>query len=146
MLKLGIETNAIPPSVLIAKEDVTMDNAPPIGYGGFGNVHEGTYRGNRVAIKRLHSRTIDKVGVCHPWIYHNLIFVGKALIREVSMWRTISHDYVLPFIGTYEDSGFIHLVSPFMENGTLSRWRRGEDPSTDEVRKRVLMLGYYCFS
>ncbi len=30
-----------------------MDKNPPVGCGAFANVHEGSYRGNRVAVKRL---------------------------------------------------------------------------------------------
>ena len=44
---------------------------------------------------------------------------------------------MLPYFGTYEDSGFVHLVSPFMENGTLDNWRIEMNPSALEVETMV---------
>ena len=70
-----------------------------------------------------------------------LIVFKKLLVQEVSVWRTLSHDYVLPFIGVYyEASGHICRVSPFMENGTLSDWRHDKNPSVAEIEIRVLIL------
>ena len=142
MIKLGLGADAIPQSVLINKEEIKMDGNLPMEYGGFANVHEGSYRGNRVAIKRLRCPVGDRVGI-HRSLKQLLQvnpfqkFDRKPFIREVLTWRTLSHDYVLPFVGTYEDSGFIHLVSPFMENGTLGNWRDEKNPTASEVEMKV---------
>lgn len=62
MLKLGWEVKTIPRSVYIEKEEVSIINSDtPAGYGGFANVLEGSYRGNRVAIKSLREQKITKV-------------------------------------------------------------------------------------
>ncbi len=53
MIKLGLGAYTIPQSILINKDEVKMDGNMPMEYGGFANVHEGSYRGNRVAVKRL---------------------------------------------------------------------------------------------
>ena len=64
MIKLGLaeDGHGIPQSVLINKEEITMDNNFPMDYGGFSSVHEGSYRGNRVAIKRLRCPVGHQVG------------------------------------------------------------------------------------
>ena len=62
MIKLGLKFNGVPRSVLIHKDDIKLDNNLPMDYGGFSNIYEGSYRGNRVAIKRLRLPVAHKVG------------------------------------------------------------------------------------
>jgi serine/threonine protein kinase len=85
----------------------------------------GQYRGERVALKRIRSIGID-----------------KDLCREVLTWRTISHKYVLPFIGVYIDPSirFVHLVSPFMANGTLSNWRKSGPHTVSKIPNHMLSV------
>ena len=67
ILKLGAGVTTIPQSVFIEKEEVSTTYLDaPAGYGGFANVFEGLYRGNRVAIKSLRSQKVTKVCV-HCW-------------------------------------------------------------------------------
>ncbi|KIL53938.1 hypothetical protein M378DRAFT_44393, partial [Amanita muscaria Koide BX008] len=76
----------------------------PINAGGLAVVYKGSYRGAQVALKRVNTGKID-----------------KAFLQEALTWRTLSHKYILPFLGIFVDSSesFFSLVSPFMENGTL---------------------------
>ena len=53
------------------------------------------------------------------------------------MWRSLNHNYVLPFLGIYEDESESFLVSPYMENGTLAQWRKEVKPSIAEIEERV---------
>ena len=55
------------------------------------------------------------------------------------MWRSLSHKFVLPFLGIYEDKSVkqFFLVSPYMKNGTLAQWRKEVNPSVAEVEERV---------
>lgn len=65
----------------------------------------------------------------------------KLFIREVLAWRTLSHDYVLPFIGIfYQAEQRVCFVSPFMENGTLNDWRHAKNPGVAEIETRVLIF------
>ena len=52
------------------------------------------------------------------------------------MWRSLNHNYVLPFLGIYEDESTSFLVSPYMKNGTLAQWRK-KNPSIQEIEERV---------
>lgn len=57
------------------------------------------------------------------------------------MWRSLKHKFVLPFLGICEvESRTVSrffLVSPYMENGTLARWRKKGNPSMAEIEERV---------
>jgi hypothetical protein len=65
MLKLGLGAHSIPQSVLINKNEVQMNSTMPMEYGGFASVHEGFYRGNRVAVKRLRCPVGHQVSAHH---------------------------------------------------------------------------------
>ena len=49
------------------------------------------------------------------------------------IFRDIQHPNILPFLGIYEHDGFYHLVSPFMENGTLDAYLV-EHPEADKAQ------------
>lgn len=55
------------------------------------------------------------------------------------MWRSLNHKFLLPFSGIYEDESVsqFSLVSPYMENGTLSQWRKNVNPSIAEIKRLV---------
>ena len=53
------------------------------------------------------------------------------------MWRSLNDNYVLPFLGIYEDGSTSFLVSPYMKNGTLAQWRQKANPSIEAIEERV---------
>ena len=55
------------------------------------------------------------------------------------MWRSLNHERVLPFLGIFEDEAAsrMFLVSPYMNNGTLSQWRKKTTHSTSEIQRLV---------
>ncbi|KAG2041340.1 kinase-like domain-containing protein [Suillus americanus] len=54
---------------------------------------------------------------------HEFIRTNKNLDREIRIWATLKHQYVLPLHGTVEQFGlFRALVSPWMPNGTLNSY------------------------
>ena len=61
----------------------------------------------------------------------------KDFRREALMWRSLSHNLVLPFLGIYENESASFLVSPYMKNGTLVQWRKKANPSMAEIQERV---------
>jgi hypothetical protein len=60
------------------------------------------------------------------------------------MWRSLTHRFVLPFLGIYElEDGTepqFFLVSSYMMNGNLAQWRKKTNPSIAEVEERVSFL------
>ncbi len=61
------------------------------------------------------------------------------------MWRSLNHEFVLPFLGIYEDGSAsqLFLVTPLMANGTLTQWRKEANPPASEVQKRVRLFLLY---
>ena len=66
MIKLGLKVNTVPQSALIHKDDVKiMGSNLRMGCGAISNVYQGSYRGNRVAVKRLSCPVGHQVGKHH---------------------------------------------------------------------------------
>ncbi|KAF8733241.1 hypothetical protein AX14_004022 [Amanita brunnescens Koide BX004] len=106
-------------SLLLPEVMMKTDNQE-IGRGGFAFVLKGEMQGRPVALKVLHS------------VRHTDDFC-----REAFIWRTFSHEHVLALLGIHENPLGRFLVSPYMENGTLSSWRKKKTSSSAEVQQRV---------
>jgi len=85
--------------------------------GGFSDVYQGEWCGKRVAIKILRVNIEEQSEK-----------TLARLKRESAVWRTFSHDNVLPFLGLYNDS--VGMVSPWMERGNIMDHLR-RFPNTD---------------
>ncbi|KAF8339447.1 kinase-like domain-containing protein, partial [Amanita rubescens] len=66
----------------------------------------------------------------------------QAFCREALMWRSLDHKFVLPFLGIHEIKDTpvpqFFLVSPYMKNGTLARWRKQANPPIAVIEERLL--------
>ncbi|KAF8331193.1 kinase-like domain-containing protein, partial [Amanita rubescens] len=58
--------------------------------------------------------------------------------REALVWRSLSHRFILPLLGIFEDESELYLVSPFMTNETLRQWRNKQTPTTADLHKMML--------
>jgi hypothetical protein len=78
-----------------------------------------------------------------PLQLHSLIiFASQRIRREAYVWITLSHDHILPFLGITMrgDFGqFPALVSPWMENRSLSHYLKLEFPQLSDHRKLELV-------
>ena len=63
--------------------------------------------------------------------------LSKEFLREAIAWRSLSHRFILPFLGIYKEKSHLSLVSAFMENGTLTQWRRERERSLTEIHRMV---------
>ncbi|KAG9020067.1 hypothetical protein FS837_008615, partial [Tulasnella sp. UAMH 9824] len=52
---------------------------------------------------------------------------------EAQVWRILRHPHILEFIGIYKAGGHMYLVSPFIENGTLTEYIAA-NPDADRPR------------
>ena len=56
------------------------------------------------------------------------------------MWAMLKHEFVLSFLGIYEQQEEMFLLSPYMKNRTLAHWRKNEKPSVNETWDRVCLF------
>ncbi|KAF8322438.1 kinase-like domain-containing protein [Amanita rubescens] len=112
----------MPKSLFIAGVKTDFD---PIGIGGFGRVFKGKYKGKQVALK-----IVDRG--------HRDGSVGQDFCREALAWRSLAHRFIIPLLGIFEKKSQLYLVSPLMQNGTLSDWRKKHRPPIFELRRLML--------
>ncbi|KAJ7055648.1 TKL/TKL-ccin protein kinase [Mycena amicta] len=95
----------------------------PQAHGGFADVWKGVWNQQPdrwVAIKVLRSRLDD---------VHMEVKMKKRLLRELSVWKRLSHQHVLKLLGTVSDFGpYDSMVCPWLEQGSVSKYmeRRGD--------------------
>mmetsp|Transcript_114939 Transcript_114939/g.215112 ORF Transcript_114939/g.215112 Transcript_114939/m.215112 type:complete len:960 (+) Transcript_114939:139-3018(+) len=79
-----------------------------LGSGGFGAVYRGTYRGEEVAIKKLHvlDGNITKLQI-------------EEFKKECSNLQTLRHERLVSFIGAAVVNPSLCIVTEFMPNGSL---------------------------
>ncbi|KAF8729825.1 hypothetical protein AX14_005990 [Amanita brunnescens Koide BX004] len=108
MFELVSKMNIIPKSLFITNVKTAK---AMIAVGGFGRVFQGVYKKFPVALK-----VVDKG--------HTNDSLRKDFCREALAWRSLSHKFILPLLGIFEKRSQLFLVSPFMDNGTLTDWRK----------------------
>ena len=92
----------------------------PVSSGKFGDVWEGIYNGNRVAIQTLPAykgsdvrevREVNSSEIFNMALanFHHKLFCGEALL-----WRGISHPNIVPFLGILEAQASLSMVSEWM--------------------------------
>ncbi|THH32447.1 hypothetical protein EUX98_g1713 [Antrodiella citrinella] len=128
-LKVTVQ-HGILPGVLILKGVKTIDNVQRAA-GGFADVFCGTYGEGKVGLKRLRvylmSTDTQKTSL------------RKAFYRESILWKGLSHEAIVPFLGVTEDlfDGTICMVLPWYDNGCarahLDRMKHKGDLSSDEL-------------
>ena len=142
MFKLISMTNIVPRSLFIRK--VEAETHITIGTGGFGRVFRGEHNGEPVALKLVEKGRKD-VRASHCLLFIGIILIDlvlknsliKEFCQEALTWRSLSHRFILPLLGIYEEKPQLFLVSPFMPNGTLHGWRKKRTPAVAEVHRLV---------
>ncbi|KAK2463329.1 hypothetical protein APHAL10511_004640 [Amanita phalloides] len=124
MYKLIKQAGVLPRSLFI----LNIRKLDSIGAGGFGQVYKGEYKGSDVALKVLYRYS------------HEDDLLRKDFCRETLFWRSLSHTYILPLLGIYEEKPHMYLVSPYMKSGTLTEWRKKTQFSATEIRQRMLEI------
>jgi hypothetical protein len=126
MFKLVSKTDAMPRSLSIT--DVEKD-PQAVAVGGFGKVFTGKRDGQLVALKMLyhrHRQGVRGFPLVSPTPNVNLFAKGslkKEFYTEALAWRSLSHRFILPLLGIYEEGPQLFFVSSFMTNGSLHDWR-----------------------
>ncbi|KAG8895267.1 hypothetical protein FRC01_012472, partial [Tulasnella sp. 417] len=97
----------------IAVEDIVFESTEPFNITGhFSDLFVGCYRfKSKVALKRPRiAKNRDS--------QHSI----QKFEQEAQVWRLLRHPHILEFIGIYKSGDHMYLVSPFIENGTLTEY------------------------
>ncbi|KAJ3555045.1 hypothetical protein NP233_g12297 [Leucocoprinus birnbaumii] len=108
-------TQVFPESLKI--HDVRCDLSSPIAEGGFGIIYRGVHRGSQICVKAIRMYERDE----------NIKQKLRAQASELTIWASLSHMNILPFLGMYfstERVPRVCVVSPWMENGDLAQFLR----------------------
>jgi hypothetical protein len=145
MFKLISITNVIPKSLFIfGVKTETHLVATMISMGGYGRVFRGELKGQQVALKVV-DQGVHDVSALSGFLLDDIhLFdkdsLSKDFCREAITWRSLSHRFILPLLGIFEENSQLILVSPFMENGTLTRWRSKQKRDVIEIHRLVRLL------
>ncbi|KAF8129313.1 kinase-like domain-containing protein [Boletus edulis] len=96
---------------------VTRESHDPVASGGFADIYRGMLQQDngqfiKVAIKAIKTYLDED---------DNLSKKQRRLRREIKVWLDLSHDNILPLLGTTMGFGrFPAMVCPWVENGTLT--------------------------
>jgi hypothetical protein len=69
----------------------------------------------------------------------------KSMCQRALVWGTLTYENVAPLLGIYDPTangrgGHVCFVTPYMEQGTLRRWRQKLNPSEVKIRDRVSLI------
>ncbi|TCD66170.1 hypothetical protein EIP91_001724 [Steccherinum ochraceum] len=111
-LRLSI-LHGILPSTLVLMGAVCIDPSKLAGVGTFADVFMGTFRGEKVALKRLRVYLMA--------VESQKASMKQLFYRESLLWKNLVHEHIVPFIGVAEDvfPGTICMVIQWMDNGSL---------------------------
>ncbi|THH27136.1 hypothetical protein EUX98_g7058 [Antrodiella citrinella] len=110
-LKLALRHHILPDSLILT--GVKKLDDVQRGAGAFSDVYCGTYRGRKVALKKL------RVFLMTPeWKKGD---ITTAFYRESLIWKSLENENIMPFLGVSEDifPGTLCMVLLWAESGSL---------------------------
>ncbi|TCD60727.1 hypothetical protein EIP91_009621, partial [Steccherinum ochraceum] len=113
-LKLSIAHDILPTTLVL--KGVQCTESVSVGAGAFADVYIGSFRGEKVALKRLRVYLMATEGQKQT--------TKQLFYRESLLWKNLVHPSIVPFVGVAEDvfPGTICMVMPWMENGSLKHY------------------------
>lgn len=101
----GKKTPSMNPKFEVAPYEVQF--GPQIGSGGFGVVFKAKFRGETVAVKKIHAHALSNI---------NSITEFQS---EVAVLCTLQHPHILRFVGACTKPPNLMIITEFMARGTL---------------------------
>ncbi|KAL0947206.1 hypothetical protein HGRIS_013323 [Hohenbuehelia grisea] len=118
--KLHESTSKLPPLTNLTGQ-VTQDSLEPVAMGNFNDIFIGTWL----------DRT--KVALRRPRALINAAGAQNRFQREVSIWRELRHQNIVPFHGVVYIGDNVLSVSSWMDNGTVHQYVK-KNPTVDRLR------------
>eukprot|EP00397_Hematodinium_sp_SG-2012_P001050 GEMP01001051.1.p1 GENE.GEMP01001051.1~~GEMP01001051.1.p1 ORF type:complete len:1569 (+),score=383.42 GEMP01001051.1:447-5153(+) len=128
---IALNNVATRPRTISALGDIALDLKDleyheVLGKGGFGSVYRGLYKGQEVAIKKLHVE--DGLGAC----------CSLEFEKEVLTLQKLRHDRLVTMIGAISDSPNLIMVLEYMAGGSLYTLLHVDKEVLSPSRKQML--------
>ena len=114
------DAKAIPDEFIITSLEIIIHHDRKLGEGGSGQVYEGDWNGNRVAVK-----TLDKT--VKQWAFE----------QEIDVWRRLHHPNILRFWGACSIADPPFMVCAFKANGDAVQYLHN-NPNAD--RRKIVSV------
>jgi hypothetical protein len=145
IMKLAIRSGILPSSLVIT--GVSQVETVAASGGGFADIYRAYYMGGQVAMKKFRAfETNDRQAlhrVCTITLSLRISSPADAceqmLCKEALLWKDLTHPHVLPFLGLDAEAfpGFICMVSPWMQHGTVLAFVHRTMASAKETTRLV---------
>ncbi|TCD67662.1 hypothetical protein EIP91_012172 [Steccherinum ochraceum] len=118
------------PTVRVLDGMVQKEDSLPVAGGMFSDVFLGWWLGDKkVALKALRNIRSHKI--------HEKPEVAKKIEKrfeaQVNLWSRLEHKNILKFLGILTEKNFVHMVSPWQENGNILLYTKN-NPDADRLR------------
>jgi len=112
LLKLSLKYHKLPRALFLQDVQCNQDSWSA---GSFADIHRGTHQGVPVALKRL------RIFRNTAWEKELKPDIINAFHHECLVWRSLSHEHVLPILGVDDQmfNGELCMVMPWMEHGNI---------------------------
>ena len=142
MFKL-IDRKLIMPKSLFITDITFKSHLDPVVVAPIGSVFKGDHKGKHIVLKLVYKghKDVSSQFLLNFCSNTNSLapknVVRKKLCREALTWQSLSHRFILPMLGIFEEKSQLLLVSPFMMNGNLAQWRKNSTPAMAELHRPV---------
>ncbi|PSR90291.1 hypothetical protein PHLCEN_2v4931, partial [Hermanssonia centrifuga] len=128
LVQLAQDSDRIPPSVFL---DGVKWNSELISRTKFSDVNSGTYKKERMVIKRIKLPLKISADITQQ---------SKKPFLGPLGWRTLKHENLLPFLGIAirkpgKDSDGLHLISPRMEYGNVLKVLEKKGKTNEDISR-----------
>uniref|UniRef100_A0A1S4H063 Guanylate cyclase n=1 Tax=Anopheles gambiae TaxID=7165 RepID=A0A1S4H063_ANOGA len=101
---------------LVCQQSIMVNSAGDVNKRAYTTI--GLYRGNIVAIKYLHKRTVD---------------ITRNIRKELKQMREIRHENLITFVGASIDHGTVSILTSYCARGSLVDVLSNEDLKLDHM-------------
>ncbi|KAH7928953.1 kinase-like protein [Leucogyrophana mollusca] len=123
LIRLSRKSALYPGSLVL--HDVTILSDDPLYSGSFGAVYKAKIQDRLVAVKKLKAGDKELAEILKV----QFLFTWSRSATTI-VWRHLRHPNCLPFYGVYRADGDSCMISPWMENASLTIYLR-KNPGAD---------------
>nr|KAJ0190487.1 hypothetical protein LSAT_V11C800424780 [Lactuca sativa] len=123
-------------------KNAELEELRELGFGTYGTVYHGRWRGSDVAIKRIKKSCFAGRSSEEEHLWTSIIVHANDFWREAQILSNLHHPNVVAFYGVVPDGagGTLATVTEFMANGSLRNVLVKKDRSLDCRKKLIITM------